>query len=356
MRRNTTKNKKNSLLSEISSQALVGRGGASFPLALKIEAIIDSMKKEKEVYIVINAAEGEPGVKKDGYILNKHAEDFMLGVNEVYKIIGKEFVKGVYLYINKEYYKSYKKNVDKALEKRSFSGLKKVFKYFIKPIDSGYIGGEETAILNIIEGKKNEARFRPPYPTIKGLFSKPTLINNVETFYDVALLSRGDYRNERFYTISGAVKKPGVYRFSSDTPIETVLKKTGNYPNCNFFVQVGGNASGEILNTEQLIVTAGSAASIMVYDMKRTDEKKLINYWLKFYYQNSCGQCVTCREGTYRLYEMYQAGNYDEDIFWDIVLALDDSSFCALGSSLPVPLLSYYRNIKKVKINNKFIN
>lgn len=92
---------------------------------------------------------------------------------------------------------------------------------------------------------------------------------------------------------------------------------------------------------------ADSAASIMVYDEKRTNEKKLIEYWLNFYFNNSCGQCVTCREGTYRLQEMIKSKSYDEETFWDIVSALDDNSFCALGSSLPIPLLSYYQNIKK---------
>jgi len=131
-------------------------------------------------------------------------------------------------------------------------------------------------------------------------------------------------------------------------PIESVLKQSSNYPSFDFFVQIGGNASGEILNSEQISVPADSAASIMVYDKNKTDEKKLIEYWLKFYFNNSCGKCVTCREGTYRLYEMIKAKTYDQKIFWDIVSALDDSSFCALGSSLPIPLLSYYRNIKGV--------
>ncbi len=343
---------KSSLIQKIEEAALVGRGGASYPVAWKWRAVKDSLKKEKEAYIIVNGAEGEPGVKKDGFILEKYSEDFIFGLNLAFEFLGPDKVKKVYLFLNKDYLKNFQAKLKKVLSDEKFKALNKKIEFFQKPIDSGYIGGEESAILNIIEGLKTEPRFRPPFPTTKGLFNKPTLVNNVETFFDVALVSKNEYQAERFYTISGAVKKPGVYRFPALMPIEEVLKLSGNYPSFDFFVQIGGNASGEILNSEQILVPAESAASIMVYDKKRTDEKKLIEYWLKFYFNNSCGQCVTCREGTYRLYEMIRAKSYDEKIFWDIVSALDDSSFCALGLSLATPLLSYYRNIKGKELIN----
>lgn len=340
-------NEANSLLAKIEKAALVGRGGASFPVALKWQSVLSVLKREPEAYIIVNAAEGEPGVKKDGFILEKYSEDFLDGLNLAFNFLGAKKVKQVYLFINKEYFKKSKLKIEKLLLQDKYRSLRDKFAFFLKPLDSGYIGGEETTILNIIEGKKIEPRFRPPFPTTVGLFNKPTMINNVETFLDVALVSRGEYKNERFYTISGDVKNPGVFRFPALISIETVLKETNNYPNFNFFVQVGGNASGEILADDQLNLFANSAASITVYNKNKIKEKKLIEYWLKFYFNNSCGQCVTCREGTYRLYEMIKEGNYDEKTFWDLVGVLDDSSFCALGSSLPVPLLSYYQNIKK---------
>lgn len=336
------------LLKKIEDAALVGRGGASYPVAWKWQAVLESLKKSDCGYIVANGAEGEPGLKKDGYVLNKHLADFILGLNLMFQFLGEKKIKKVYIFLNKDYYKEYSKKIISLLENKEYSSLGKKVELFLKPIDSGYIGGEETAILNIIEGKKAEPRFRPPFPASCGLFSKPTLVHNIETIYNISLVSKGEYREERLYTILGAVKKPGVYRFPALMNIEDVLKNSSNYPDFKFFAQIGGNASGEILNQEQLNIPAENSASIMIYDQERTSEKKLIEYWLNFYFNNSCGQCVTCREGTYRLQEMVKAKSYDEKVFWQVVAALDDSSFCALGSSLPVPLLSYYRNIKNI--------
>lgn len=335
-------------LEKIEAAALVGRGGAAYPVSCKWRAVKESLKKSDYGYIIANGSEGEPGVKKDGYILENHLDNFIFGLNLSLTFLGVKKIKKVYIYLNKDYFKKYSKKINKLLETKEYSHLKEKIEIFLKPIDSGYVGGEETSILNIIEGKKAESRFRPPYPSTSGLFSKATLVNNIETFFDIALLSKGEYKSERFYTISGDVKKPGVYRFPSSMSVEDVLKKTSNYPNFKFFAQVGGNASGEVLNQKQLIIPAEGSALIMVYNLEKTSEKKLLKYWLNFYYNNSCGHCLVCREGTYRLQEMIKLKEYDEKVFWDIVASLEDTSLCALGSSLPVPLLSYYRNIKKI--------
>lgn len=339
-----------SLIQKIENAGLVGRGGASYPLHLKLKAVKDALKQAKEGYIIINGAEGEPGVKKDGYIIAHYSEDFLNGVNLALNILGVKKIKSVYFFLKKDYLDKHSSKLKQILNKKEYVDLKKRAIFIAKPKDAGYIGGEEMAMINIIEGKKAEPRLKPPFPTVSGLFNKPTLINNVETLLDISLVAKDEYHEDRFYTISGAVKKPGVYRFPALMPIETVLKQTGNYPSFPFFVQVGGNASGEILNSSQLLIPAESAASLMIYDKQKTDEKKLIKYWLKFFADNSCGQCLTCREGTYRLHEMINAKNYDHKLFWDIVSALAETSLCALGSSLPIPLLSYYRNIKNQKI------
>lgn len=342
---------KQKLLQKIEEAALVGRGGAAFPVALKWRAVKEEIDKKKtsSAYIVANGAEGEPGVRKDGNILIKESQDFVLGLNLALNFLGVNKVERVYLFLNKDYFSKTKKEVLKVLASdKCYLNLSKKIEFFLKPEGSGYIGGEESAILNIIEGKRTEPRYRPPYPTTSGLFNQATLVNNIETFLDVALAAKNQYRGERLFTISGFVKKPGVYRFPALMSINEVLRKSGNYPNSDFFVQIGGNVSGEILNSQQLDIPVESAASIMVYDRKRTEEKKLFSYWLKFYFNNSCGQCTTCREGTYRLLEMFSSSNYNEKEFWDLVFALDDNSFCALGSSLPIPLVSYYRNMKNI--------
>jgi NADH:ubiquinone oxidoreductase subunit F (NADH-binding) len=247
-----------------------------------------------------------------------------------------------YLYINPTYYQKYRLKILQAVKT---NGLTKRFEFFVKPHDSGYIGGEETAILNAISGLKIEPRLKPPYPTTSGLWEAPTLINNVETFYNVSLVDKGTFKSERFYTINGPVKKPGVYLYPDNWTVEKVLTESGNYPSFPFFVQVGGDGSGEVFNQKQLDKAAMGAASITVYDLKKHQPKKLLSYWIDFFAQNSCGQCTTCREGTYRLKELLKQKPLDWKVFSSLVDNLVETSFCALGSSLPVPVKSYFKNV-----------
>jgi len=224
--------------------------------------------------------------------------------------------------------------------------LKEKIEFFIKPERLTYISGEESALLNLIEGKKVEPRRRPPYPTENGLHGRPTLINNPETFYNVSLVAQDHYKDTRFYTVSGAVKRPAVYELPFNLTIEEVLKRTNNFPDFPFFVSVGGEASGEVLNSNQLEQPVEGAGSIMIYDKRKTNEDKLLKYWLKFYYNQSCGKCTICREGSYRLWEIINSKEFKAKLFWEIIAGLEESSFCALGSSLARPLKSYFNNIK----------
>ena len=338
--------KNSKILKKIEAAALVGRGGASYPVAHKWAAVKEALKNNKFGYLVVNGAEGEPGVKKDGFILDKYTEDFIRGLYLADNFLDSEKIKKIYLFLNHNYYQRYSLKIKNILKNKKYQKLEKKIEFFLKPLDLSYISGEETAILNIIEGKKITPRLKPPYPTEYGLFGQPTLINNIETLYNVALVESDKYDEKRFYTLTGALKKPGVYRFSTNLTIENILRESGNYPSFKFFVQIGGQASGEVFNSEQLDVPAESAASIMVYDQEKTNEKKLLQYWLNFYREQSCGNCTPCREGTYRLLEMIKAKEFDRDLFWDIVNSLKESSFCALGSSLSIPLISYFKNIK----------
>lgn len=222
------KTEEQNLLKKIETAGLVGRGGAAFPVALKWRAVKDELEKHnvKKAYIVANGAEGEPGVKKDGYVLAKEADDFVLGLDLALNFLGAERVEKVYLFLNYDYLSQAKKEVSRVLAAdKKYLNLAKKIEFFLKPKDSGYIGGEESAILNIIEGQRTEPRFRPPYPTTKGLWGQPTLVNNIETFLDIALVAKDEYRAERLFTISGFVKKPGVYRYPALITINEVLKK-----------------------------------------------------------------------------------------------------------------------------------
>ena len=342
--------KKVSIIEKISEANLVGRGGASFPVASKWLMVKKALRGKKTGYIVLNGAEGEPGVDKDGYILNHYPEELVHGIFVADSFLGKEKIKNIYFFINKEYYQKYSAGIKKVLSLKKYSSLIKKFVFVVKPLDLTYISGEETALLNLIEGKKIEPRLKPPYPNSSGLFGKPTLINNTETFYNISLVARNKYRHERFYTLTGAVRRRGVYLLPESLTIREILEKTGNMPSFKFFVQVGGGASGEVLHYSQLDRPVGGLGSIMVYDFLKTDHDKLLRYWLGFFREQSCGQCTICREGTYRIFEMLSEKKFDEELFSDILNALDENSFCYLGRSVSIPIRSYFANILRKKI------
>jgi NADH:ubiquinone oxidoreductase subunit F (NADH-binding) len=333
----------NDILDKIKSANLVGRGGANFPAALKWEAVKNAKGDKK--YIVVNCAEGEPGVLKDGYIIANHLDKLMAGIKLAFDFIAPT---KVYFYINHIYFNKYGQDILKAAKK---IGLGNKLDIFIKKHQHLYIAGEESTILNMIEGKKTEPRLKPPFPTESGLYGCPTLINNVETFYNVALVDKNEFYDFRFYSVTGAVKNKGVYSYPAKWTIKMVLEESKNYQAFPFFVQIGGDMSGEVLNSEQLDKVVSGAGSIKVYDLKKHDSEKGIKDWLSFFRKSSCGQCVPCREGTYRLLEMANAGIPSRAKFNQILDDLESSSFCALGASVPVPIKTYFKNI----LNNKLI-
>ncbi len=341
---------KANILTKIDAAGLVGRGGASFSVAQKWTAVQAALRTKKHGYIIINGAEGEPGVKKDGFIIKHYPEELIWGIDLADKFFGSQKIGHIYIFLNQEYFKKYTPVLKKVLSAKKYSALEKKIKFIAKPEELTYVSGEESALLNFIEGRKIEPRLKPPYPTSQGLFGSPTLINNVETFYNVSLLSQGKFKHERFYTINGAVRHPGVYSLPAELTIEDVLKRTSNIPDFKFFVIVGGEAAGEVLRADQLERPVEGVGSIMIYDLNRTSKKKLLAYWLRFYFTESCGNCTICREGTYRLYELIHQKKFDKKLFGEIISGLEESSFCALGRSLPIPIKSYFLNIENEKI------
>ncbi len=307
------------IIEKLKNSGLTGRGGAEFPTYLKWTAV----KKEKaeKKYIICNASEGELNTHKDKYILDNHGDELMHGIK-----IALDFLDNseAYIYIKDKYY-------DECVSKLNIKDLP--IKFFKKT--GGYIAGEETALLNAMEGKPIIPRIKPPYPTQLGLHGYPTLINNVETFWSIGQIAEGKYLNERFYSISGDINYPGVYKLGETYNIEDVLKETKNYPKGDFFVQAGGGASGEILLPTELNKPIQGVGSIVVYDRKKTDPYKLMEIWAKFFYDGNCDKCLPCREGIYRIYEAIK----DKDLkdLKDIFLVMEKSSLCALGRIAPTP-------------------
>ena len=337
------------ILTKIKQVNLNGCGGACYPTADKWQAVKSAFGVKK--YVICNASEGEPGVFKDEYLLSEEPEKVIAGINEAIKFLTEPEVEvNGYIFINPEYAKEYGTNLKKIITKQKAS-----IEIFIKPKDGGYICGEETTILNVIEGKKIEPRLKPPFPTTSGLFGCPTIINNVETFYHIAKLEDGDYKKTRFYTVSGECPNAGVYELSAGKTIGEVLIETNNIPSYKFIVQVGGGASGEVFNQNQLDRPVSGAMSITLYEASEWKAINLLRHWVGFFFTESCGQCTPCREGNYRLFEIINSKKPDWKTFFDILEDLSATSFCGLGLSVPIAIKSYLKNVlfdKDLKIKD----
>lgn len=321
---------------------MTGRGGAGFSTAQKWEMVKKAQGAKK--YVVCNASEGEPGVKKDWYLLQNYPEKIIDGMMIAIKYLKAE---EAFLYMNPDYY-------DKLENKFKTLILNLPIKLFKKDHIAGYIGGDETAVLNHIEGHKIEPRNKPPFPTTDGLWNSPTLINNVETFYDISLINSGEYKQKRFYTISGDCLRGGVYEFSENLSLKEILDETNNYPNFDFFVQVGGDASGEVLSPLELNKKAEGSASIRIYSILKHNPLDLMRAWAEFFQKESCGQCTPCREGTLRLKEILNSEKKDWRIIKELLLNLKDSSLCGLGTSVPFPFFSFVHNVLDKPLGRKF--
>jgi NADH:ubiquinone oxidoreductase subunit F (NADH-binding) len=331
--------KMNDIITKIEKAGLVGRGGAGYSTAKKWQEVKKAPGEPK--FVICNASEGELGMFKDLYILKNYPEQVIRGMVLALDHLN---AKSAFINLNKKYYQKLESKLMPIIEKYNDRGYD--IKIFVE--EPSYIGGEETALLNAIEGKRVEPRLKPPYPSFAGLFGKPTLINNVETLYNVACVEDGTFVDNRFYCISGKVKHKGVYHLPTDWNIEKILKETGNYPDFDFFVQIGGSASGLVYNQKQLkkqnMIGAGG---LEVYDAK-TDPRDILLRWLKFYQKESCGKCAPCRMGTYQLYEMVKnCFDVPWDEIFEILKTTKETSFCALGRSISEPINTYYTNVFK---------
>jgi len=327
-------------IEKIKSSNLKGKGGANFPTGQKWESVLDAKGDKK--YVVCNGSEGEPGVKKDAYILENYPEQLIKGINlAMDSVHAKEGI----IYLNQNYYKKFNSILRKIIKDLPIS-------VFMKPVNAGYVGGVETVVLNVIENKRFEPRLRPPFPVSKGLYGFPTIVNNVETLYDAALVNEGKYSGDKFFTINGA-KYNGVFPLHEDLTIMEILNLTENVPEKDFFVQVGGDASGQILNQNQLNQKVAGVGCITIHEISSHDPMKLMNYWMDFFQKESCGQCTPCREGTYRIKEILHSKNPDWKILISLLQNMKETSFCGLGSSVCIPFFSYFKNVVSVLPKNK---
>ncbi len=337
---------KDELLNAIEKEALVGRGGAAFPVARKWRRIRDLQKPKK--YVVCNASEGEPDVSKDFFLLEHYPVEVFKGM-----LLTMDFLqtKEGYFYINKNYYQALQAKIDPLLEFcRQRGYLINLFKE-----EPTYIGGETGALLNSIEGKKVQPRYKNPSPSVLGIFGAPVLLHNVETFYDVACVATDKFEQTRLTTISGdGLSQPGVFRVKNEQSVSDILRQTDNLPDFDFFVQVGGGAAGEVLTSAQAetAILSGSG-SIRVFPRTISPYSFLKNLFA-FYTRESCGKCSPCRDGSWQLLQLLTGLNEESELPWErfspIIKIMDKGSFCNLGKSIALPVRSYADNILGIKV------
>ena len=308
---------------KIKEKNLLGRSGSMFPVALKWETVKNCRADKK--YVICNASEGEMETFKDYFLLKNHAEAVIDGIKTAVDYLEAE--KG-YIYLNKDYYHElYLSLIDKVGEK-------------IEIIEKrgGYVGGEETSVIEAIEGCAPEPRVKPPFPAEKGLWGYPTLVNNVETFYCVSKIKEGSYENNRFYSIGGDAPNKGVFQFKEDITVKELLNETGNNPSFNYFLQVGGGACGEIFLPEETERKVEGLGAIVIYDKEKTDSYSLMKKWIVFLLEGNCDKCTPCREGLYRIMEMIEKRKFNE--IEDMFFVMEKTSLCPLGKVAVKPFKS----------------
>ena len=353
------------VIQELKASNLRGRGGAGFPFWFKLDAVIkepyDSALNETQKYIVCNADEGDPGAYSDMYLLENQPHKVLFGMYMSGLTVGADT--GV-LYIRGEYPDSIK-IVSKAIEELKDKDLIGDFKFKVIRGQGSYICGEETALLNSIEGLRPEVRVRPPYPTQYGLYGKPTVLSNVETFANIhwilenggeAYSSLGTKQSTgtKLISLDSYFNLPGIYEIEMGTPLSTVFYEFGQGLKSDIkAVQLGGPLGGiipihkiedltldfESLRSNGFLLGHASVVSIPT-DFPMV---KFLEHLLEFTADESCGKCYPCRIGSFRGMELLQKAQneeykIDQQLFADLLETLEIGSLCALGGGIPLPV------------------
>lgn len=355
------------ILFELRESKLKGRGGAGFPTATKWTIVSAANSAQK--YIICNADEGEPGTFKDRVLLLEYPELVFDGMVIAGYVLGA--TKGI-VYLRGEYEYMLKSLEDYLEEMRKDNLLgkdilkKKGFDFNIEiRLGSGaYVCGEETALIESLEGNRGEARNRPPFPVNTGYMGSPTSVNNVETLASVPhiVVKGGEWfakhgtdksTGSKLFSVSGDCEKPGVYELPWGTKISELLDLVG--AKNTKAVQVGG-ASGTCLPKSQFDRTlayedAATGGSIMIFNESR-DMLHVLKNFMEFFVEESCGQCTPCRIGNTKLLEgveMLDSGNYTFGYInqlKDLGRTMQVASKCGLGQSSPNSFISILENFK----------
>ncbi len=381
------------IIDQVKKSGLRGRGGAAFSAGLKWSFMPKTTNKPK--YLCINGDESEPGSFKDRQIFEYNPHQLIEGILIACYAIG---AKAAYIYIRGEYHK-WIKMVEKALSdayEKGFVGerMKESFgsdffcNIYVHKGAGAYICGEESALMNSLEGKRGYPRVKPPFPAQNGLWGNPTTINNVETIANVPpIINKGwewfsqigepKHPGTILYGLSGHVNKPGVYELPTGVLLtDLIYKYAGGVPgNKKILCVIPGGSSMPPLRGDQLegikmdaesLKAAGSAigtAGVMVMD-EDTDLVKVLARISKFYYHESCGQCTPCREGTGWLYKVLdrlvrgEGSVADLDLLISIAGNIEGNTICALGEAAAWPvrfMITRFRDYFEARVKREVV-
>ena len=365
------------VVAEIKKSGLRGRGGAGFPTGLKWSFMPRQFPGAK--YLVCNSDEGEPGTCKDRDLLryNPHStiEGMIIGAYAMGATTGYNYIHGEIWEVYERFEEALEEARAAGLLGRNILGSDFSFELHAHPGYGAYICGEETALLESLEGKKGQPRFKPPFPASFGLYGKPTTINNTETFAAVPWIMRnggdpflalGKPNNggTKLFSVSGHVNRPGNYEVKLGTPFATLLEMAGGMRNGHKLKAViPGGSSMPVLPADIMMATnmdydsiakAGSmlgSGAVIVMD-ETTCMVRALERLSYFYFEESCGQCTPCREGTgwlYRVVNRIENGaGRPEDL--DLLNSVSDNiagrTICALGDAAALPVKSFIKHFR----------
>lgn len=371
------------VIDEVKKANIRGRGGAGFPMGMKWSFIPKNVDKPK--YLVCNADESEPGTCKDRQIIRYTPHALIEGL-----LIGSYAIgcAHAYIYIRGEYAREAKllqEAIDGAYAKgylgKNILGSKFSLDVTIHRGAGAYICGEETGLLNSLEGKRGEPRVKPPFPAVSGAFACPTAVNNVESIASVPFIMRMGGDNfaklgkidksggTRLISLSGHVNKPGVYEIQAGSmTLRQIIDQLGGgvLGGRKLKAVIPGGSSAPVLTADEIDVvydveplmkvgTMMGSAAIMVCD-ETTDMVKLLLRITKFYAHESCGQCTPCREGCqwmenilHRLVHNHHEGKAkpsDIDLLVDVAGNIGGKTLCALGDAAAGPVISFVKKFR----------
>lgn len=378
------------VLEEVKKSGLRGRGGAGFPTGMKWSFLAKPEGVPR--HLVCNADESEPGTFKDRYLMERipHlliegmiVSSYALGANTSYI-----YVRGEYFYIIKILQDAIKEAYAAGLLGKNILGSGFDLDLYVQPGGGAYICGEETALLESLEGKRGNPRIKPPFPAVAGLWGRPTVVNNVETIAavvpivndggeDYAKIGIGKSTGTKLISASGHLCKPGVYEIELGLPVEEFIysdEYCGGIRNGKKLkAVVAGGSSVPILPTELILKTAKGEPRLMSYESlgdggfatgtmlgsggfiamdEDTSIVKNLFTFARFYHHESCGQCSPCREGTgwmEKILKKFTDGKAtmsDIDLLWDIQSKIEGKTICPLGEAAAWPVAAAIRHFR----------